>query len=152
MDQQLAGTIYTASTWVLPILLAVTLHEAIHGFVAHWCGDDTAWRQGRVSLNPLKHIDPFGTILLPGLLLLAHSPFLFGYAPRAEYHHRERAPPGYAGRVNFTCVAACRDKVLVLVLRCRRYHRSAVRAVSPEFQLYWRADARLGDALDEFRG
>jgi Zn-dependent protease len=80
MDQQLAGTIYTASTWVLPVLLAVTLHEAIHGFVAHWCGDDTAWRQGRVSLNPLKHIDPFGTILLPGLLLFLHSPFLFGYA------------------------------------------------------------------------
>jgi len=80
MDQQLAGTIYTASTWVLPVLLAVTLHEAIHGFVAHWCGDDTAWRQGRVSLNPLKHIDPFGTVLLPGLLLFLHSPFLFGYA------------------------------------------------------------------------
>jgi Zn-dependent protease len=80
MDQQLAGTIYTASTWVLPVLLAVTLHEAIHGFVAHWCGDDTAWRQGRVSLNPLKHIDPFGTVLLPALLLFLHSPFLFGYA------------------------------------------------------------------------
>jgi Zn-dependent protease len=80
MDQQLAGTIYTASTWVLPVLLAVTLHEAIHGFVAHWCGDDTAWRLGRVSLNPLKHIDPFGTVLLPALLLFLHSPFLFGYA------------------------------------------------------------------------
>jgi len=80
MDQQLAGTIYTASTWVLPVLLAITLHEAIHGFVAHRCGDDTAWRLGRVSFNPLKHIDPFGTILLPGLLLFLHSPFLFGYA------------------------------------------------------------------------
>jgi len=80
MDQQLAGTIDTASTWVLPVLLAVTLHEAIHGFVAHWCGDDTAWRLGRVSLNPLKHIDPFGTVLLPALLLFLHSPFLFGYA------------------------------------------------------------------------
>ena len=80
MDQQLAATIYTASTWVLPVLLAITLHEAIHGFVAHRCGDDTAWRLGRVSFNPLKHIDPFGTIALPAMLLFLHAPFLFGYA------------------------------------------------------------------------
>jgi Zn-dependent protease len=80
MDQQLATTIYTASTWVIPVLLAITLHEASHGFVAHWRGDDTAWRLGRVSLNPLKHIDPFGTVLLPALLLFLHAPFLFGYA------------------------------------------------------------------------
>lgn len=77
VDQQFG---YIASTWVVPAILAITLHEAAHGFVAHWFGDDTAWRLGRVSLNPLKHIDPFGTILLPALLLLAHAPFLFGYA------------------------------------------------------------------------
>jgi Zn-dependent protease len=80
MDQQLAATLYIASTWVLPVLLAITLHEASHGFVAHQCGDDTAWRLGRVTFNPLRHIDPFGTILLPGLLLFLHAPFLFGYA------------------------------------------------------------------------
>jgi len=72
--------IYSASTWVIPVLLAITLHEAAHGFVAHHFGDDTAWRLGRVSLNPLRHIDPFGTLLLPALLLLTHAPFLFGYA------------------------------------------------------------------------
>src|SRR6476620_151391 len=72
--------LYTASTWVLPVVLAVTLHEAAHGFVAHCLGDDTAYRLGRVTLNPLKHIDLFGTILLPGLLLVLRSPFLFGYA------------------------------------------------------------------------
>jgi len=77
VDQQF---LYTASTWVIPAILAITLHEAAHGFVAHWFGDDTAWRLGRVSLNPLKHIDPFGTILLPALLLFTHAPFLFGYA------------------------------------------------------------------------
>jgi Zn-dependent protease len=77
VDQQF---VYTASTWVLPLILAITLHEAAHGIVAHWFGDDTAWRLGRVSLNPLKHIDPFGTVILPALLLLTHSPFLFGYA------------------------------------------------------------------------
>jgi len=72
--------IYSVSTWVIPVLLAITLHEAAHGFVAHHFGDDTAWRLGRVSLNPLRHIDPFGTLLLPALLLLTHAPFLFGYA------------------------------------------------------------------------
>ena len=65
---------------MLPVLLAITLHEAAHGFVAHWLGDDTAWRLGRVSLNPFKHIDPFGTVLLPAMLLLLRVPFLFGYA------------------------------------------------------------------------
>ena len=59
---------------------AITLHEAAHGLVAHLFGDDTALRQGRVSFNPLKHVDPFGTILLPALLLLSRAPFLFGYA------------------------------------------------------------------------
>jgi Zn-dependent protease len=80
LDQQLATAIHAASAWVIPVLLAVTLHEAAHGFVAHWLGDDTAWRLGRVSLNPFKHIDPFGTIVLPAMLLLLRSPFLFGYA------------------------------------------------------------------------
>lgn len=61
-------------------MLAITLHEAAHGYVAKRFGDDTAWTLGRVTFNPLKHIDPFGTIILPGLLLLAHAPFLFGYA------------------------------------------------------------------------
>ncbi|HJO88174.1 MAG TPA: site-2 protease family protein, partial [Alphaproteobacteria bacterium] len=62
--------LYTASTWVLPVLLAITLHEAAHGFVAWKLGDDTAKVMGRVTFNPLKHVDKFGTILLPALLLL----------------------------------------------------------------------------------
>jgi Zn-dependent protease len=60
--------LYTASTWVLPVLIAITLHEAAHGFVAHRLGDDTAYRWGRVTFNPLKHIDLFGTILMPAVL------------------------------------------------------------------------------------
>jgi Zn-dependent protease len=75
-----SAMIYSVSIWLLPVLIAVTFHEAAHGFVARFLGDETASQLGRVSLNPLRHIDPFGTILLPGLLLLAHSPFLFGYA------------------------------------------------------------------------
>ena len=72
--------IYLASIWVLPVVIAITFHEAAHGFVARLLGDDTAWRLGRVTFNPIKHIDPVGTILLPGFLLLLNSPFLFGYA------------------------------------------------------------------------
>ena len=72
--------LYRASVWVLPALIAITLHEAAHGFAAYMFGDDTAKRMGRMSLNPLRHVDPFGTIVLPGLLLLMRSPFLFGYA------------------------------------------------------------------------
>src|SRR4051794_39367028 len=79
MDQ-LPNMIYLASIWAIPLVIAITFHEAAHGFVARFLGDDTAWTLGRVSLNPIKHIDPFGTILLPGLLLLVGSPFLFGYA------------------------------------------------------------------------
>src|SRR5580704_1626164 len=73
-------TMDAASTWVIPVIIAITFHEAAHGFVALHFGDETAWRLGRVTLNPLKHVDPFGTILLPGILLLLRSPFLFGYA------------------------------------------------------------------------
>ena|SRR5262245_9561682 len=79
MDQ-LPNILYLASIWVLPVLIAITFHEAAHGFVARLLGDETAWRLGRVSFNPLKHVDPFGTILLPGALVLLGSPFLFGYA------------------------------------------------------------------------
>jgi Zn-dependent protease len=80
MGGSLAPALYAASTWVIPVLLAITLHEAAHGFVAWRCGDDTALRAGRVSFNPLRHVDPFGTVLLPALLLMLRAPFLFGYA------------------------------------------------------------------------
>jgi len=75
-----ANTIYTASTWVIPILIAITFHEAAHAYAAWKLGDDTAHRLGRVTFNPLKHVDLFGTILLPALLFLTKAPFLFGWA------------------------------------------------------------------------
>jgi Zn-dependent protease len=71
---------HTVSVWFLPVVLAITLHEAAHGWVAERCGDDTARALGRVSFNPIRHIDLFGTLLLPALLLLLKAPFLFGYA------------------------------------------------------------------------
>jgi Zn-dependent protease len=85
--------IYIVSIWLLPVLIAITFHEAAHGYVARFLGDDTAARLGRVSLNPLRHIDPFGTVLLPGLLLFARSPFLFGYAKPVPVNFRALRNP-----------------------------------------------------------
>jgi Zn-dependent protease len=94
--------IYAVSIWLLPVLIAITFHEAAHGYVARFLGDDTASRLGRVSLNPLRHIDPFGTIVLPGLLLLARSPFLFGYAKPVPVNFRALRNP----RIGMILVAA----------------------------------------------
>jgi len=93
IDPELAALIKEVSTWILPVLLAVTLHEAAHGYAAWWCGDDTALRMGRISFNPLRHVDPFGTVILPAMMLMAGG-FLFGYAkpvpinPRRFLHQR----------------------------------------------------------------
>jgi Zn-dependent protease len=75
LDQILKIAIYA-----IPVIIAITLHEAAHGFVARYFGDDTAAKAGRVTLNPLKHIDLFGTVLLPAFLLISKTGFLFGYA------------------------------------------------------------------------
>jgi Zn-dependent protease len=88
-----ANIVYLATIWAIPLIIAITFHEAAHGFVAHLLGDDTAWRLGRVSFNPLKHIDPVGTILLPGILLLLRSPFLFGYAKPVPVNFRALRHP-----------------------------------------------------------
>jgi len=77
----LTNLAFTVSVWALPILIAVTFHEAAHGWLAWRLGDPTAHTLGRVSFNPLKHIDPFGTVIMPGLMLLLSSGgMMFGYA------------------------------------------------------------------------
>ena len=77
----IANLIQTVAIYALPVLFAITIHEAAHGYVARYLGDNTAWTLGRVTLNPLKHIDPVGTIAMPLLLYFATSgAFLFGYA------------------------------------------------------------------------
>jgi len=89
----LAAMLYQASTWVLPVVIAVTFHEAAHGFVAYHFGDSTAWQAGRVTFNPFKHIDRFGTIILPALLIVIRSPFLFGYAKPVPVNFRRLNHP-----------------------------------------------------------
>jgi Zn-dependent protease len=86
-------SLYDISVWVLPLIFAITLHEAAHAFAAYRLGDSTAYDLGRVSFNPFRHIDPFGTVLLPGILLLSHSPFLFGYAKPVPVNFRALRNP-----------------------------------------------------------
>ncbi len=81
------------STWALPVLFAIVLHEVAHGWVADKLGDNTARFMGRLTLNPIKHIDPIGTVLIPVLLLVVGSPFLFGYAKPVPINFRKLRNP-----------------------------------------------------------
>jgi Zn-dependent protease len=111
MNQQFGPLLYTISIWALPAIIAITFHEAAHGFAARMLGDDTAWRLGRVTFNPLKHIDPVGTILLPGLLLFLHSPFLFGYAKPVPVNFRALRNP----RRDMVLVAAAGPSINIVL-------------------------------------
>jgi Zn-dependent protease len=108
------STLYAVSVWVLPLVIAITFHEAAHGFVAHHFGDNTAWERGRVSFNPLKHIDPFGTLLLPAVLLLSHSPFLFGYAKPVPVNFRGLRNP----RIDMVWVALAGPATNIILALC----------------------------------
>lgn len=81
------------TAWALPVILAITLHEAAHGWMAEKFGDNTARMLGRVTFNPLKHVDRFGTVILPGLLMLTHAPILFGYAKPVPVNFGQLSPP-----------------------------------------------------------
>jgi Zn-dependent protease len=82
----------TLTAAIIPLIIAITLHEAGHAFAANKLGDPTARLAGRLSLDPFKHIDPFGTIFLPGLLLLSHAP-MFGYAKPVPVDYRNLHHP-----------------------------------------------------------
>ncbi len=118
--QSLSGFAYGVSVWFLPVIIAITFHEAAHGFVAHLRGDDTAWRLGRVSFNPVKHIDPFGTVLLPAMLLLFGAPFLFGYAKPVPVNFRALRIP----RLDMVLVAAAGPamNLLLAILAALGFH------------------------------
>ena len=92
-----AEILYIASVWVLPVLLAITFHEAAHGWVAWRLGDPTAKQLGRVTFNPFRHIDPLGTVIVPGalvlMLVLTGSGFLFGWAKPVPVDFRRLGNP-----------------------------------------------------------
>ncbi len=108
------------SVWIIPLVIAITFHEAAHGFVAHALGDDTAYKLGRVSFNPLRHIDPFGTLMLPALLLLSHSPFLFGYAKPVPVNFRRLREPRF-GMV-LVALAGPLTNILLALMAALSFH------------------------------
>jgi Zn-dependent protease len=134
-------TLYDLSVWVLPLVIAITFHEAAHGFVAHHFGDNTAWERGRVTFNPIKHIDPFGTLILPAMLLLAHSPFLFGYAKPVPVNFRALRNP----RIDMVWVALAgpATNILLALIAATAFH---VLGYVPASSAQWLAD-NLKNAL-----
>ncbi|WMP18124.1 site-2 protease family protein [Thiothrix lacustris] len=88
MDFDINAFMYGLATWAIPVLFAITVHEVAHGWVANKLGDSTARMLGRLSLNPVKHVDPVGTIGVPAFLLLIGSPFLFGWAKPVPVNFR----------------------------------------------------------------
>jgi Zn-dependent protease len=137
----LNSTLYAVSVWVLPLVIAITFHEAAHGFVAYHFGDNTAWERGRVSFNPLKHIDPFGTLILPAVLLLSHSPFLFGYAKPVPVNFRALRQP----RIDMVWVALAGPATNIFLALCAAaaFH---LLAYAPAGVAQWIAD-NLKNAL-----
>jgi Zn-dependent protease len=134
-------TLYDISVWVLPLLIAITFHEAAHGFVAHRLGDNTAYELGRVSFNPLRHIDPFGTIVMPAILMLSHSPFLFGYAKPVPVNFRALRNP----RIGMVLVALAgpATNILLALAAAAAFHALAF---APADAAQWLAD-NLKNAL-----
>jgi Zn-dependent protease len=134
-------TLYDVSVWVLPLVIAITFHEAAHGFVAYHFGDNTAWNQGRVSFNPLRHIDPFGTLIMPAILLFSHSPFLFGYAKPVPVNFRALRHP----RIDMVWVALAgpATNIALALIAAAAFH---VLSYAPESTAQWLAD-NLKNAL-----
>src|SRR5207237_20812 len=84
--------IYEVATWLVPLIVAIVFHEVAHGFVARRLSDPTAQERGRLTLNPIKHIDPFGTVILPLLLAISHAP-VFGWAKPVPVNYARLGNP-----------------------------------------------------------
>ena len=124
--------ILTISVWTLPLLLAITLHEAAHAWVAWKLGDNTAKGLGRVSFNPLVHIDPFGTVLLPLLLLISQSGFMFGYAKPVPVNFSRLRNP----RIDMVWVAIAGPATNILLLIAAAILLNIL-GIIPEFAREW---------------
>lgn len=123
------------SIWAVPTVFAIVLHEVMHGYVAHALGDDTAARAGRLTLNPVSHVDPIGTIVLPALLLFLHLP-VFGYAKPVPVDFR-RLTPRRAGMIAVAAAGPLTNLALAVA------SAFALRAVVPYVNGPWGAAVAL---------
>lgn len=128
----MADFFITVSVWAMPLLLAITLHEAAHGWAALKLGDNTAKMMGRVSFNPLVHIDPFGTILLPLILLMSGSGFLFGYAKPVPVNFGQLNNP--RRDMVLVALAGPAANILLLLVASFMFH---LMPYIPEFAVKW---------------
>ena len=86
------NTLFQIATWLIPLVIAIVFHEVSHGLVARSLGDPTAEERGRLSFNPIRHVDPFGTVILPLLLAISHAP-IFGWAKPVPVNYRRLRHP-----------------------------------------------------------
>ena len=133
-----------ASVWVIPVLLAITLHEAAHGWAALKLGDDTAKRLGRVTLNPIKHVHPVGTILLPGALIAIGAPFVFGFAKPVPVNQARLRNP----RRDMVLVALAGPGMNVLLACLSALLLHVATALPPALAEWWRATFTLGIVIN----
>ena len=140
----MAQFLHTLSYVILPLMMAVVLHEYAPGWVAHHYGDDTARSQGRLTLNPLKHIDPFGTIIVPLLCLLAPGGFLFGWAkPVPVNPNRLRNP-----RRDMALVAAAGPAMNFALAMASGVFLSFLLTIDPTLQANWPPQAEVEPRSD----
>ena len=133
-----------ASVWVIPVLFAITLHEAAHGWAALKLGDDTAKRLGRVTLNPIRHVHPVGTILLPGALIALGAPFVFGFAkPVPVNPARLRNPRG-----GMVLVALAGPGMNILLACVSAVLLHAATAFPASLAEWWRVTFTLGIVIN----
>ena len=113
------------------LILSIVLHEVAHGYAANWLGDPTARLAGRLSANPLLHIDPVGSILIPGFLFLTHSPFLFGWAKPVPYNPYNLRNQKWGESI--VAVAGPLSNILLAVIFAGIIRSGSMLGLSPEF-------------------
>mgnify|MGYP003705783435 CR=1 FL=1 len=123
---------FSISVWALPLLFAITLHEAAHAWTAWKLGDNTAKKLGRVSFNPLTHIDPFGTVILPLILLFSGSGFMFGYAKPVPVNFNQLNNPRRDGVL--VALAGPGANIFLLIMAALLLN---VMALIPDFMSDW---------------
>lgn len=129
----LSQMLHTLSYMGLPLLLAMVLHEYAHGWTAHYYGDETAREQGRLTLNPLAHIDPFGTVLLPLMCLLMPGGFFIGWAKPVPIDPRRLRDP----RRNMAVIAAAGPGMNLALALASAACFAALLKVDPSLLAYW---------------